>query len=249
MTPIRKGSNPVKIPFPIKTTDKTLAAWCNEVRNSLIQLEGRIPTMRGGMTGGGKRLDPFSIVVSGTDLKVQYGNVKAGFIATDNDTSPGNDIISFREVGITINTGELIADPLGTGVPGALTVSTSTTYGVWLELDFEDPGTNYRNPWSGRGMQFINWLPMQFSTSGRVIISSTYTLGSQVTTLTAASVKKGYAYVGKVVVNGSGVATITQHLRSDIILPVFGLPHQILSDDADQSLIEGTDGGIYYDEP
>ena len=45
MTPIRKGLNPVKIPFPIKVSDRTLASWCHEVRTALQQIEGRIPTV------------------------------------------------------------------------------------------------------------------------------------------------------------------------------------------------------------
>jgi hypothetical protein len=44
MTPIRKGSNPVKIPFAINSSDRTFAAWCNEVRTALQQLEARVPT-------------------------------------------------------------------------------------------------------------------------------------------------------------------------------------------------------------
>jgi hypothetical protein len=57
MTPIRKGANPVKIPFQIRTTDRTLAAWCNEVRTALQQLEARQPTAnfgRGASAGGGR---------------------------------------------------------------------------------------------------------------------------------------------------------------------------------------------------
>jgi hypothetical protein len=45
MNIIRKGSNPVKIPFQIKSTDPVLAAWCNEVRTAIRQLESRMPTM------------------------------------------------------------------------------------------------------------------------------------------------------------------------------------------------------------
>jgi hypothetical protein len=45
MNIIRKGANPVKIPFQIKSTDPTLAAWCNEVRTAIRQLESRMPTM------------------------------------------------------------------------------------------------------------------------------------------------------------------------------------------------------------
>lgn len=57
MTPIRKGANPVKIPFAIKTTDRTLAAWFNEVRTCLRQLEARVPTAnvgRGNAAAGSK---------------------------------------------------------------------------------------------------------------------------------------------------------------------------------------------------
>lgn len=65
MTPIRKGANPVKIPFPIKTTDRVLAAWCNEVRTALQQIEARQPTAnvgRGASAGGGR--PPFFGTVS-----------------------------------------------------------------------------------------------------------------------------------------------------------------------------------------
>ena len=90
MTPIRKGSNPVKIPFPIKVSDKTLAAWCNEVRNSLIQLEGRIPTANIGRASGGAGSLQFkvSIRLDGADYKVK---VRPGYVRTINPDSAASE--------------------------------------------------------------------------------------------------------------------------------------------------------------
>jgi hypothetical protein len=64
MTPIRKGSNPVKIPFAIKSTDPTFAAWANETRTAIRQLEARMPTANVGRgpAGGGK--PPFWTTIS-----------------------------------------------------------------------------------------------------------------------------------------------------------------------------------------
>ena len=65
MTPIRKGSNPVKIPFAIKSTDPTFAAWANETRTAIRQLEARMPTANVGQgpAGGGSK-PPFWTTIS-----------------------------------------------------------------------------------------------------------------------------------------------------------------------------------------
>jgi len=52
MRPIRRGMNPVKIPFPIKSSDPTLAAWCNEVRTAILNLEARSPTFQAALMTG-----------------------------------------------------------------------------------------------------------------------------------------------------------------------------------------------------
>jgi hypothetical protein len=65
MTPIRKGSNPVKIPFAIKSSDPTFAAWANETRTAIRQLEARMPTANVGQgpAGGGSK-PPFWTTIS-----------------------------------------------------------------------------------------------------------------------------------------------------------------------------------------
>lgn len=63
MTPIRKGSNPVKIPFAIRSTDKTFAAWANETRTAIQQLEARMPTANVGRGPAGSK-PPFWATIS-----------------------------------------------------------------------------------------------------------------------------------------------------------------------------------------
>jgi hypothetical protein len=64
MTPIRKGSNPVKIPFAIKSTDPTFAAWANETRTAIRQLEARMPTANVGRGPAGGSKPPFWTTIS-----------------------------------------------------------------------------------------------------------------------------------------------------------------------------------------
>jgi hypothetical protein len=224
------------------------ARWVEDSIRRLVDLSDQVQTPVYG--GGGSFVHPFKLIVTtsgaNTVLRVRYGDIKAGHIVTD---SASNDIPSFRKVQTTINTGDLVDDPIAPGTVGEITLAASTTYGVWIEVDFEDPGTNYRNPYGGVSYQWVNWIPMQFSTTARIVVDSTLTDEDDAAAKTAANSDKGYYYVGKVALDADELATITQHLKSDLTLPVFGFPFQILSDDANQSLTTGADGGIFYDEP
>ena len=89
MTPIRKGSNPVKIPFAIKSTDKTFAAWANETRTAIQQLEARMPTANvgRGLTAGNK--PPFWTTifqVEGSDPATYEVSVKLGYLSYQSNT-------------------------------------------------------------------------------------------------------------------------------------------------------------------
>jgi hypothetical protein len=85
MTPIRKGSNPVKIPFAIKSNDQTFAAWANEVVTAIRQLEARIPTANIGR-GSAATSSQFkvSIRLDGATYKVK---VRPGYVRTINPDS------------------------------------------------------------------------------------------------------------------------------------------------------------------
>lgn len=88
MTPIRKGSNPVKIPFAIKSTDKTFAAWANETRTAIQQLEARMPTANvgRGRNGGGSRCIPWRPVFTKVS-SVNYVTFSLGLL---NQVAAGN---------------------------------------------------------------------------------------------------------------------------------------------------------------
>jgi len=85
MTPIRKGSNPVKIPFAIKSNDRTFAAWANEVVTAIRQLEARVPTANVGR-GSAATSSQFkvSIRLDGATYKVK---VRPGYVRTINPDS------------------------------------------------------------------------------------------------------------------------------------------------------------------
>ncbi len=86
MKPIRKGLNPVKIPFQIKSIDPTFAAWCNEVRTAIRQLEARVPTANIGRGGSGGTALHFKIygVRYDTEDEKWYCKVRPGWVRTRN---------------------------------------------------------------------------------------------------------------------------------------------------------------------
>jgi hypothetical protein len=71
---VRKGINPVKLPFPLKTNHPILASWANEVRTSIQQLRDRIPTVGGGFSGGGVVSHPWRASSAGASSV----NISAG---------------------------------------------------------------------------------------------------------------------------------------------------------------------------
>jgi hypothetical protein len=95
MTPIRKGSNPVKIPFQIKSSDRTFASWANEVRTALLQLEGRVPTANvGRAVSSGTQLQ-FKIygVRYDTEAEKWFCKVRPGWVRSRNPDSEAIDPI------------------------------------------------------------------------------------------------------------------------------------------------------------
>ena len=89
MTPIRKGSNPVKIPFAIKSTDKTFAAWANETRTAIRQLEARMPTANVGRGPAAGNKPPFWCAISRvpqSDPAEYQVTVTLGYLAYQSNT-------------------------------------------------------------------------------------------------------------------------------------------------------------------
>jgi hypothetical protein len=53
MNVIRKGTNPVQVPFRLRTSEPALAAWANQVATAIQQLRDRVPQALGRKGGGG----------------------------------------------------------------------------------------------------------------------------------------------------------------------------------------------------
>jgi hypothetical protein len=89
MTPIRKGSNPVKIPFAIKSSDPTFAAWANETRTAIRQLEARMPTANVGRGPAGGSKPPFWTTISqvpDSDPAEYQVSVTLGYLSYQSNT-------------------------------------------------------------------------------------------------------------------------------------------------------------------
>ena len=189
---------------------------------------------------------PFEIIPfydSGTPkIQVFYGHIEATTLTAD---SAGYDLWASTYVNTTINMGDLVGDPDGpSGTEGSLTLSASTDYGVWIKvLVRKDSWGNYDAP--GSDTIAATLVQMAQNHAAEIVTSSTHTNKSDQNSITASTSGYAYFYVGKVEVDADSVMTILQSRKSDLELPASLYPFAIISTDADQSLVPGTDGGIY----
>jgi len=116
MTPIRKGANPVKIPFAIKSTDRIFAAWANETRTAIRQLEARIPTANLGWRAGGGASAPLF-----------------GSISRVPDSDPAEYQARFTLGYLTYQNAN--ATEAEQGVTGYLVPKIRNTDGDWISMD------------------------------------------------------------------------------------------------------------------
>ena len=251
---IRKGLNPVKLPFALKTNHPILASWANEVRTSIQQLRDRIPTV-GGNPATGASPHPFRIFAAkeGASCRVHVwrGACTANSWSWNDTTAWGVTL----EITPSIGSGDLISRsvPIGSAGAGYLTLSSSTTHGIWLMVGADNnfgPVSAF-NPIQGLfpNSAAVHLQRFDFG-AARVASSSTYTDPEDAPDmgLSGAVVddKDLAIYLGRVVVDANGVGAITQYRESDITLhsPLLTAP-VIVSDDAANTITEGTDGGAY----
>jgi len=234
-------SLPINIPGRIVKDQAVTALWANSVREAIARLAQRKGPQRAAGGGGGGSSHPFRLVAdevsSAPVLRVSDGAFQVVRWVTNTNTIESNSFTFAVEIN---------SDTLGTeSTDGYLTLSVSTTYGVFIvATKTVAPKTSYSNgtgtPW-GIGI-----------TDPIVIIDSTYTEATDTDGLTSTGTHQGKAawYLGKAEVDGDGAVTLTQHHRSDIAIvePVWVIP-TIVSADASNSISTGSDGGAYYDEP
>ena len=165
------------------------------------------------------------------------------------------------EIVPVIGLGLLISDavPIGNAGAGYLTLTASSTYGIWLMVGADNTfssGSSSFDPIQGL---FPNSVSVHFQRfdfgAARVASSSTYTDPEDAPDMglneAVVDTKDLAIYLGKVVVDADGVGTITQYRESDVCLhsPLLTAP-VIVSDtgiggSADNTLSPGDDGGAY----
>ena len=124
MKPIRKGANPVKIPFQIKSTDPVLAAWCNEVRTAIRQLEARVPTASFARPTSSAQLQ-FKVygVRYDADAEAWKCKVRPGYVRTINPDADATEPV--KDWMPTVGSGPAV--PLDDATPPEITIANGQT--------------------------------------------------------------------------------------------------------------------------
>ena len=257
MTPIRKGLNPVKIPFPIKVSDPILASWCHEVRNAIQRIEGRIPTVANRPKSSATASHPYKIYAAkeGAACRVHVwrGACTANLWAWDSSDVYGHT----NELTPGIGGGAMVSEsvPIGDAAAGYLTLTASTTYGIWLTVGAINnfPAASIYDPITGL---FPDNLTVHFQTfyfgTAAIHANSTNINASDspaMSGVTTVDTKNLAIYLGKVVVDADGNGVVTQYRKSDaeVHAPLLTAPITVSTDTSggDNTIIGGSDGGAY----
>jgi hypothetical protein len=140
----------------------------------------------------------------------------------------GNLQSSYPEVSVTFDgTNYLTGDPYHLEGPyGSTTLSNSASYGVWLKLE-RQPALGIDG---GFDSDYEGLITSVIASAATIFVSTEYLgPGYWTNTATAPPYADDFAYVflGRVVVSSGGVATITQHRRSDLVMPMLAYPYGI----------------------
>lgn len=145
--------------------------------------------------------------------------------------------------------------PIGNVAAGYLTLTASTTHGVWLMVGALNnfPSASIYNPISGL---FPDDLTVHFQTfnfgTAAIHANSTNTDADDSAAMSAVSTvdtKNLAIYLGKVAVDADGNAVVTQYRKSDadVHAPLLTAPVVVSTDTSGgaNTIVGGTDGGAY----
>lgn len=234
------------IPLPAIIDDhRWLGRFSREVRKSIAALRdrGQVVTRDQKI----KYLHPFKLFwdVDGTDRKLYVAAGRVSLMQWNGTAYP-----KVAECLVSFNSGKLFADefsPLST--LGSQTISTSTTYGVWIEVEFFK--SSFSNIVSGTAVfnGAVNDIQTIYGNSGGALVrvSTTYTDYDEGTAFANSESANCMFYLGKVEVDADGVVTITQYRKSDICVGLATGTDPLISGDADNAISSGTDGGLWVD--
>lgn len=191
-------------------------------------------------SGGGERSHPFKIVadeVAGNPVI----RVADGAFTVESWFTNGNIIeCNAEEETVAIGSGNIGTE----SGDGYLSVSASTTYGVFIVAETLTTSATVFTNGTGYPGKIRIFDPL-------VAISSTNTTAASLNAMTSSGTYAGYCgwFLGTVVVDASGGITITQYRKSDITVvePVWVYQTIVSADTND--ITTGSDGGAVYVTP
>jgi len=243
MRPARKGEAPT-------------VEWAQWVEKSLRRLIDEPPFTQRPITGGSD-LHPWRIFAAknGSSCRVHvWRGACTAHLWAWNDTDVYGETL---EITAGIGAGAMISEsvPIGNVSAGYLTLSASTTYGIWLMVGAYNnfPAASVFNPISGL---FPDGLTVHFQTFtfGTAAIHANSTNIDHDDSLAMSGVstvetKNLAIYLGKVVVDADGNGVVTQYRKSDadVHAPLLTAPVVVSTDTSGgaNTIGTGSDGGAY----
>jgi hypothetical protein len=234
---------PMRLPEPARTRDEGLNRYLNQIRDCLRTLHSYEPQDKRGRvwveTPGQWTISVEAVTTTWT------ATVGAGIlrIPVFYDDSGG--------VSMPLMEDQAIAEETLTGL------ADNTTYGIWLECTAAAPANGTTASWAANGTATatidskvgVGEVLVKYTVGGLFPIKdSTNTDADDVYAMVAAGTGKVYFYLGKVAI-ASGAAIVTQWERTTLTMWAPTWDHGIVSDEANNDISAGTDGGAFYDAP
>lgn len=248
----RPNDIPIVLPPITRAGQPVTAAWANQIRTALDRLKNRgtidksYPIIPG-------YVHPYKIFVNYTsgsyEMQMQIGRFTTMRLASVSGIAK---LISTDQyISYDTSAGAFLGDDFDTSAPGAMYLSSSTTYGVWVTSGVTET-LGFGNP----GLGQYDTIDDYKASGATVRVSSTYTVHTDALNL-ALSLSTGFSdgctvhYIGQIQTFSDGSSIIKQWRKSDICVGNMVLPAdlRIVSADSGNGIIEGSDGGAFRQGP
>jgi hypothetical protein len=213
----RHGITPIPLPA-IQTSPTGIGRLSRETRKALAALRDR-KIIVSGASGrvGSAYFHPFKLFTAEEDSEIRLFVYHGAITALDWSGSAA--LPSFNDLNPIIGMAQTYDDPFG-GTVGHLVLSVSTTYGVWIRLGRSSGSHTSTDP------EFDTVLSQGFAGSAVIIADETNIDPDDDWTYSGSY---SYIFIGQVAVDAEGIATIKQHLKSDLVIPLAStLPNDIV---------------------
>jgi hypothetical protein len=197
----------INLPPRVERGEAVKAADFNSIRQAVARLaRSGIPDLPRIMPTTYKH--PFKLFTAEEDSEIRLFVYHGAITALD--WSGAAALPSFNDLNPIIGMAQTYDDPFG-GTVGHLVLDVSTTYGVWIRLG-RSSGTH-----TSTDPEFDDVLSQGFAGSAVIIADDTNIDPDDDWTYSGSY---SYIFIGQVAVDAGGIATIKQHLKSDLVIPL-----------------------------